>query len=48
MIAPSEETSVLQDDIARIRRDFLAAKENFFKIPDALKGIPKMNPRGFF
>lgn len=48
MITPSEQASVLQDDIAKIRRDFLAAKENFVQIPDALKGIPKMNPRGVY
>ena len=47
MIAQSMQASDIQDDIAKIRRDFLAAKENFVRIPDALKGIPKMNPLGF-
>ena len=32
------------DEIAKIRREFDAAKQSFLKIPQALKEMPKMNP----
>lgn len=34
------------DEIAKIRREFDAAKQSFLKIPQALKEMPKMNPEG--
>lgn len=36
----------LNDGIAKIRREFDAAKKRFLKIPEALKEMPKMNPKG--
>lgn len=36
----------LNDEIAKIRREFDAAKKSFLKIPEALKEMPKMNPKG--
>ncbi|XVF47837.1 hypothetical protein PTKIN_Ptkin03bG0143000 [Pterospermum kingtungense] len=38
----------VSDDIGKIRRDFDAAKRSFLKIPEALKGMPKMNPEGLY
>lgn len=38
--------SLVNSEIERIRREFDAAKQSFLKIPDALKGMPKMNPEG--
>lgn len=43
---PEADTSVLNDEIAQIRREFDAAKQSFLKIPAALKAMPKMNPKG--
>ena len=37
---------VADDEIAKIRREFDAAKQSFLKIPQALKEMPKMNPEG--
>ncbi|KAF2306008.1 hypothetical protein GH714_009419 [Hevea brasiliensis] len=36
------------DEIAKIRREFDAAKQSFLKIPETLKGSPKMNPKGIY
>jgi len=35
------------EEIARLRRQFEAAKHSFLNIPDALKEMPKMNPKGY-
>lgn len=37
----------LQDEIGRIRHAFTAAKDKFLKIPDALKDMPKLDPKGY-
>lgn len=37
---------VLQDEIGKIRHAFTAAKDKFLKIPDALKEMPKLDPKG--
>lgn len=42
----SEEIVDEEDEIAKIRREFDAAKHRFDKIPQALKEMPKMNPKG--
>lgn len=36
----------MDDEIAKIRQEFNAAKQSFLKIPEALKEMPKMNPEG--
>ena len=41
-----EEDQLAEDEIAKIRHEFAAAKQSFFNIPDALKGMPKMDPKG--
>lgn len=38
----------LQDEIGRIRHAFTAAKDKFLKIPDALKDMPKLDPKGIY
>lgn len=38
--------SLSEEEITKIREEYNAAKEKFLKIPDALKQMPKMNPRG--
>lgn len=38
--------SLVDDEIAKIRHEFNAAKQSFLKIPEALKKMPKMNPEG--
>ncbi|KAI3423770.1 uncharacterized protein J3R85_010774 [Psidium guajava] len=38
----------LNDEIVMIRREFDAAKKSFLKIPEALKKMPKMNPKGIY
>lgn len=35
-----------EDELAIIRKDYSTAKERFLKIPDALHGMQKMDPRG--
>lgn len=46
---PEEVDAVLHDDeIEKIRQEFVAAKKSFLKIPEALKGMPKMNPEGIY
>lgn len=42
----SADTVFDDDEIAKIRREFDAAKQSFLKIPQALKEMPKMNPEG--
>ncbi|XP_074304134.1 uncharacterized protein LOC141638687 [Silene latifolia] len=39
---------VVDDEVARIRREFDAAKQSFLNIPEALKSMPKMNPEGIY
>ncbi|KAH9806184.1 HAD-superfamily hydrolase subfamily IG 5'-nucleotidase [Citrus sinensis] len=39
---------VMDDEIAKIRQEFNAAKQSFLKIPEALKEMPKMNPEGIY
>lgn len=41
-----EGTHILQEEIANIRQAFTAAKDKFLKIPDALKEMPKLDPKG--
>lgn len=41
-----EGSHILQDEIAKIRHAFTAAKDKFLKIPDALKEMPKLDPKG--
>ncbi|KAL1553835.1 5'-nucleotidase domain-containing protein-like protein isoform X4 [Salvia divinorum] len=43
-----EGSHILQDEIANIRHAFTAAKEKFLKIPDALKEMPKLDPKGIY
>ncbi|KAF8392966.1 hypothetical protein HHK36_021207 [Tetracentron sinense] len=38
----------LEDELAKIRREFDDAKQSFLKIPEALKEMPKMNPEGIY
>ncbi|XP_059637586.1 uncharacterized protein LOC132279582 isoform X2 [Cornus florida] len=38
----------VDDEIAKIRREFDAAKQGFSKIPDALKGMARTNPEGIY
>ena len=42
MFVQSMQASNLHDDMAQIRNYFLALKENFVRIPDALKGRLKL------
>ena len=44
MIMQPMQASDLHDDIAQIRSDFLALKENFVLIPNYLKGRLKLSP----
>jgi hypothetical protein len=40
---------VLDGEVAKIRGElFEAAKQGFLRIPEAVKGMPKMNPEGAF
>ncbi|XP_011623916.2 5'-nucleotidase domain-containing protein DDB_G0275467 isoform X1 [Amborella trichopoda] len=39
---------VLKDEIAKLRMEFEAAKRSFLNIPEALKSMPKMNPKGIY
>ncbi|KAI7988894.1 hypothetical protein LOK49_LG13G01953, partial [Camellia lanceoleosa] len=43
-----EDNQLAEEEIAKIRREFGAAKQSFFKIPDALKGMQKMDPNGIY
>ncbi|CAL5359501.1 unnamed protein product [Camellia sinensis] len=43
-----EDNQLAEEEIAKIRREFDAAKQSFFKIPDALKGMHKMDPNGIY
>ncbi|XP_055822977.1 uncharacterized protein LOC129891592 isoform X2 [Solanum dulcamara] len=40
--------SLSEEEISKIREEYNAAKEKFLKIPDALKQMPKMNPKGVY
>ncbi|RYR30360.1 hypothetical protein Ahy_B01g055142 isoform C [Arachis hypogaea] len=45
----SERDEFLPDvEIAALRREFESAKQSFQRIPDALKEMPKMNPKGIY
>lgn len=39
---------VLDGEVAKIRGEFEAAKQGFLRIPEAVKGMPKMNPEGIY
>ncbi|KAG5225867.1 5'-nucleotidase domain-containing protein [Salix suchowensis] len=39
---------VLDGEVARIRGEFEAAKQGFLRIPETVKGMPKMNPEGIY
>ncbi|GMQ04166.1 hypothetical protein CsSME_00049680 [Camellia sinensis var. sinensis] len=43
-----EDNQLAEEEIAKIRREFDVAKQSFFKIPDALKGMQKMDPNGIY
>lgn len=44
----SSDKCILEDEeIARLRNQFETAKHSFLNIPDALKEMPKMNPKGY-
>ncbi|KAL6984957.1 hypothetical protein U1Q18_018338, partial [Sarracenia purpurea var. burkii] len=43
-----EDDQLAEGEIAKIRGEFDAAKQRFFKLPDALKEMPKMNPKGVY
>ncbi|KAG5559604.1 hypothetical protein RHGRI_009214 [Rhododendron griersonianum] len=43
-----EDDQLAEDDIAKIRAQFDAAKQSFFKIPEAVKEMPKMHPKGIY
>lgn len=43
----NESDPTFESEIAEIREQFNAAKQRFMKIPDALKDMPKVNPKGF-
>ncbi|CAL0330401.1 unnamed protein product [Lupinus luteus] len=40
--------SLHDEEIAALRREFEAAKQSFRNIPDAIKDMPKMNPKGIY
>ena len=44
MIVQSMQASDLHDDIVQIQSDFLALKEDYVRMPDALKGRLKLSP----
>ncbi|KAL4397712.1 hypothetical protein HN51_002232 [Arachis hypogaea] len=45
----SKHDELLPDvEIAALRREFESAKQSFQRIPDALKEMPKMNPKGIY
>ncbi|KAL6992565.1 hypothetical protein U1Q18_010675, partial [Sarracenia purpurea var. burkii] len=41
-----EDDQLAEGKIAKFRGEFYAAKQRFFKLPDSLKEMPKMNPKG--
>lgn len=45
----SSDKCILEDEeISRLRHQFETAKHSFLNIPDALKEMPKMNPKGIY
>lgn len=40
------ESLEVEDEISNIRHAFNVARQGFHKIPEALKAMPKMNPKG--
>ena len=46
VVSCEDDNSVMDDEIAKIRSEFDAAKLGFIKIPETLKEMPKMNPKG--
>ncbi|GMH17833.1 hypothetical protein Nepgr_019674 [Nepenthes gracilis] len=38
----------IDDDVLKIQHEFNLAKQNFHKIPEALKAMPAMNPEGIY
>ncbi|GAB2219181.1 hypothetical protein Drorol1_Dr00006812 [Drosera rotundifolia] len=47
-IARIRDGGVGDEQVARIQREFDAAKESFLKIPEALRMMPAMNPEGIY
>ncbi|KAA8520368.1 hypothetical protein F0562_014624 [Nyssa sinensis] len=45
---PEANNLSIDDVIRKIRRKFDVARQSFLKIPDSLKGMPKMNPEGIY
>ncbi|KAL7093209.1 hypothetical protein ACP275_11G029100 [Erythranthe tilingii] len=43
-----EGNQILEDDIHKIRHAFNTVKEKFLKIPDVLREIPKIDPKGIY
>lgn len=41
-----EDDRLAEDDIAKIQDEFDTAKQKFSKIPEALKEMPRMHPKG--
>ncbi|CAN1165447.1 5'-nucleotidase domain-containing protein DDB_G0275467 [Linum perenne] len=42
------EASCFDDEVAKIRHQFEAAKNSFLSMPESLAGMPKMNPKGIY
>lgn len=42
-----EGNRILEDEFVNIRQQFDAARERFLRIPDALKEMPKVDPKGY-
>ncbi|XP_029129922.1 5'-nucleotidase domain-containing protein DDB_G0275467 isoform X2 [Cajanus cajan] len=50
-VVDSSKHSILKSDeeeISALRREFEAAKQSFLNIPEALREMPKMNPKGIY
>ncbi|KAI4335497.1 hypothetical protein L6164_014137 [Bauhinia variegata] len=43
-----DDNLLLDKEIAELRREFEAVKQGFIKIPDNLKEMPKLNPKGIY
>ncbi|XP_073272257.1 uncharacterized protein [Primulina huaijiensis] len=43
-----EGNQILEDEIVNIRQEFEAARERFLRIPDALKEMPRVDPKGIY
>ncbi|CAI9098604.1 OLC1v1035283C4 [Oldenlandia corymbosa var. corymbosa] len=47
-VVEDRDSQISEDEIAKISREFHAAKERFLKVPEALRQMPKMNPEGIY